>query len=982
MSQDPSAPYAASGELAGRTDLTELPDDAGPRYVERGLLGRGGMGEVFSARDGRLGRDVAYKVVRANGASGEARLLREARLTAVLEHPGIVPVYDAGRDEQGRLYFTMRIVRGRTLAAAFAETPPPRIDGPLLRHFLDACHAVAFAHSLGVVHRDLKPSNILVGAFGETQVADWGLATRVGSLTLPGATAAPDEPGLTQDGAVVGTPAYMSPEQARGEPATPQSDVWALGAVLYELLGGSPPLGRGSSAEHPPNGTRRPIPPLKGIPNDLAALVERALHANPAERYGTAESLADDMARWLDGRRISAYAYTSWELAARAIRAWRAPLTVAALATLLLVGGAGYAWQRTAAERDRALDAEREAVVARNAADRAYAGALVQQAQRALFDGDRAASERLAARSAALVPSADAEGVLAAWASFPRPQLLTTRSLPTCDQGALAANATDTLCWTSDQLVRDAEDRPERLGGPIRGATWLAGELGWVVGRRGGLEWRRPDGTLQASVPTEHSIGLSAHPEAPQVITLHRNRLVAHDLVAGTSVEQDVCPTTAHAAYHPDGRLGVLCESGDIHLGAPGDFAWHGQVESGHVASMHFATDGQLLLGTLDGEVVWLEKGREIQRQKATDSAVIHMHAVGDRVAATDVRGGVSILSKREPMVRLPQGTAREARLVPEGIVTRSRDRQARWSLPEVDASVRVGPEGVSAVAMSADGRLGAAAHGDGSLVLFTIDDGRAQTVAWQPRVLKDVAFSPDGTQVAATAVGHDAIVLVDTATGEPTAALPMPRNTSRLVWLASDLILAATYDAFFHRWTLDGSDPVAVAVPPIADLEVTPDASRAILLGRDGSVWWTDGVQVTPVAVHPGATAAAGTNDGRMVVAVGGDVQVLAPDGQPTATLSGDGTAILDVQVDPDGRRVVAGTLDGTVLVWDITSGLRLARLVGHRDRVASLAIGPGGQLLTGSWDHTRRLARLPTSPTNAQARLEAIERSWGPAE
>ena len=365
MSHDPpfpsgSGPAADSGELADGSSPVSVAERG--RYVEGSLLGRGGMGEVRWLHDDLLQRDVARKTtLRGLSPQAEARLLREARLTAHLEHPGIVPVYDAGRDEEGRLYFTMRVVRGQTLARAFAESPPPRLTGPWLRHFLDACEAVAYAHSVGVIHRDLKPSNILVGAFGETQVGDWGLAAWLNDRPL-GPTDEPGEPpgpGLTRDGAVVGTPAYMSPEQARGEPATPASDVWALGAVLYELLGGEPPLGRGSSAE---TRARLPSPPsparLPGVPADLWALVARALQPSPTDRYPTAQQLAEDLARWLDGLPVHAHTYSRWELLVRTARVWRAPLTVGGLAAVALVAGGALAWQRTADERDRALVAE------------------------------------------------------------------------------------------------------------------------------------------------------------------------------------------------------------------------------------------------------------------------------------------------------------------------------------------------------------------------------------------------------------------------------------------------------------------------------------------------------------------------------------------------------------------------------------------------------------------------------------------------
>jgi eukaryotic-like serine/threonine-protein kinase len=232
------------------------------RYDVLGEIARGGMGIVLKGRDPDLGRDVAVKVLLPGHAGNPAmirRFIEEAQVGGQLQHPGILPVYELGLDAELRPYFTMRLVKGRTLAVMLEERPEPDVDhGRFLSLFEQVCQTVAYAHARGVIHRDLKPSNIMVGAFGEVQVVDWGLAKvlRQGaqSEVVSGDEAPVEEPRVTtirttgqaepsQAGAVIGTPSYMSPEQARGEieGLDEQADVFALGAILCEILTGQPP---------------------------------------------------------------------------------------------------------------------------------------------------------------------------------------------------------------------------------------------------------------------------------------------------------------------------------------------------------------------------------------------------------------------------------------------------------------------------------------------------------------------------------------------------------------------------------------------------------------------------------------------------------------------------------------------------------------------------------------------------------------------
>jgi serine/threonine-protein kinase len=356
------------------------------RYTLTRIHATGGIGRIWLARDEHLGRNVALKELRSEQAEDPAngvRFLREARVTGQLEHPGIVPVYElAKRPENQQPFYTMRFVEGRTLSAAATSYHQQRKAGKvdpfafreLLNALLAVCNAVAYSHARGVVHRDLKGNNVLLGEFGEVLVLDWGLAKVLGQAE-DGDPRPPvqvnEEPALqpTLQGQVMGTPAYMAPEQACGQlnQIGPHTDVYGLGAILYEILTGQPPFTSADTYEVLWKvQTEEPAPPRQfwpGVPAALEAVCLRALAKKPEARYTSARELGQEVQRWLADEPVRAYPerWTTrlgrWLRRHRGLTAGAAGLLFTAIAALA-IGLVAVDRQKQRAERALAAEAQ------------------------------------------------------------------------------------------------------------------------------------------------------------------------------------------------------------------------------------------------------------------------------------------------------------------------------------------------------------------------------------------------------------------------------------------------------------------------------------------------------------------------------------------------------------------------------------------------------------------------------------------------
>ncbi len=380
------------------------------RRLELGReLGRGGMGQVLEAFDADLGRRLALKRIRIDRLppkeGGDAavrahllhRFLAEAQITAQLEHPGIVPVHDIGVDERGEPFYTMAKVEGEDLGRVFDKAREGREGWSLVRAveiLVRVAETLAYAHERGVVHRDIKPDNVRVGRLGQVYVTDWGLARVLGE---EGATPMPvrtdrqraieeGSPLATREGLVPGTPQYMAPEQAVGHTAeiSLRTDVYGLGALLYDLLAGRPPHPRGDSTDEELRRrvAKEPPTPLERLaseaPPELIAVAEKAMSRKPADRYASAIELASDLRAFLEGRVVQAHRTGAWIELIKWTRRNRLSAAAIGAAFVLLIGGLAtamglraHATESARLAEDRKDEAELQAEIAQKEAQRA-----------------------------------------------------------------------------------------------------------------------------------------------------------------------------------------------------------------------------------------------------------------------------------------------------------------------------------------------------------------------------------------------------------------------------------------------------------------------------------------------------------------------------------------------------------------------------------------------------------------------------------
>ncbi len=919
------------GQDAAQADVPSLlPAPQLPGYEILGEIGRGAVGVVYLARQLGCERVVAIKTLLPWQADAEAlhRFRIEVRALAALQHPNIVQVHEVG-EAQGLPYFSMEFVEGQTLAERLNRQPQTaRAAAHLIEKLARAVH---FAHRQGVIHRDLKPSNILLATDGEPKIADFGLA-----LLAFGDQRA------TRTGQVIGTPAFMAPEQAGGKAQviTPATDVYALGALLYAVSTGRPPfqaplwhdvLMQVQQCEPIPPGQLQP-----GVPRDLETICLRCLRKDPGRRYATAQELADDLDRFLNGQPIHARPVGVLERAAKWTRRHRAPTALLALCFVVLLGlPVGLFWLtlRLQAVLDLANQERDRAVHSEAAAQQLVYAADMRQAQRSCAAGDIFSLTGVLGRHGPGAGPVDRRGF--EWWYLNRQQQSPRQILP-AHLGPLVF-----LTYTPDGrhlITGGLQDgvvkvwRRSDLDGPSPPRPYYQVPLlerVWFPGRPAALS---PDGSLLAVIDPQSRVALY--------------RTSTGELLGGLSHQGAM----SSLSFSTDGRFLYSCGNEPIHR-------W--RVDSRQLDAVAPEGSGgqQLLIPSPDnhhllcidrdeGLGVWDSKTLRFLRRELPDQRVVMLGASRSGKVVGMISGGPAGISltlwnntRRQLRTTMPGMSAAPlislAMTDDEGwMVAGASDGTLQlWDLPgrQLRRSLRWQGSTLSRVAFAPNGEL-AVATDEGVVHRLNPDiPPLFERIRSQLNPGSTLAFSPDGKTLAiADRRGH--VRLVDGSRALLIRTLgPMSERIAQLSFSPDGRALAVTGADGLELWDAESGQRLPCRfdrIQDVANAVFTPDGSSLVLQTRSGEIILWDRVRHRErdrlAAQAIGCLVV--SRNGRHIVAGCRDNRVrvwplladrLGREAQATESLGGWPTCLA---LSPDGRTLIAGKPDGPILaLWHV---------------------------------------------------------------
>jgi serine/threonine protein kinase/WD40 repeat protein len=906
---------------------------------------------VLRARDRELGRSLAIKELLSLTPSSELRFFREALITARLEHPNIVPVHEAGRWPDGTPFYAMKLVAGRPLKELIDGTTTLSQRLELLPHVLAVADAVGYAHSRGVVHRDLKPSNVIVGDFGETVVIDWGLAKHVDDTT-PDAADMPAEsstpPQVTGVGGVVGTLAFMSPEQAAGK-ASLQSDIYSIGVILYNVVTGRVP------PHAPASMGVEPLALPSSAPKDLAAIVRKATQPNLSARYRDVTALIDDLKRFQQRRPVSARRYSLRSRFALAISRDRrlsfAILTFVCLLAMTLLGGL----VSTERQRQRAVVAETVAQRSRGDAEnrlvelaRSHAKSLLNSDPSAVSETVRVLPHEQRTWAEMMRATAKGRGIPE---STMRPHRDPIFLVDVTPEGHIVSAA-----WDSRLVVTDIKTRASRLV-----ASGIAISPPPLYDKTTGtFAYTRRSEVVSVDVETGQeevlAFGQGAIDAFSVDFTKHRAAVITrtgelYSLVAGESVRH-------HGSTPGARRVELLNDDRVVVVDAAGVRVWDGSHSELLIA-------GEVIDVSLDAERTYVAAVLPRGQTAVGDGtrATIKVWKVCDREAMYAV-----VLTRAELGYVCDDGSA--------GVIDTARGSTLRsFAVDGTPRSVAGGPDGTYFLVATESGTVYVSSSSEpvrllrghessvysvaASLTnrLIVSGSGTGYIRAWSPVFLpgRYVATHGDESFTLAFSPTADSLFVGgfrgpvhrwSTTTGECTVLEGTTKQVFQMVApSASDYVATVNSDGTMRTWDISSGAPLAVVRPPtdmFMDLDVLPDRETVVAASRSGEfIAWSPRSGETslmePLAplinievLQRSGDVAVAHADGRLSIGRPGETR--------TVLVNTQGTPVRRLEASPSGNWLAWGDSASAVMLYSPATGstVRLATLPGLARRFA----------------------------------------------